>query len=56
MKRPRTRRPGRRTARSHYFSYLFLTLALVAAYSDQGEAALASVGLAALTWKGNRKR
>lgn len=42
--------------RSHYASFLFLTLALLAAYTDQGGAALVSAGLAAITWKGNRKR
>ena len=42
--------------RSHYAAYLFLTLALVAAYTDQGVAALVCVALAALTWKGRRSR
>ncbi len=42
--------------RSHYASYLFLTLAVLAAYSHQGKPALLCVGLALITWKGNRKR
>lgn len=42
--------------RRHYASYLFLTLALLAAYTDQGKPALLCVGLALITWKGNRNR
>ncbi|MEU0836051.1 hypothetical protein [Streptomyces sp. NPDC005969] len=42
--------------RSHYASYLFLALALLAAYTDQPVPALVCAGLTALTWKGNRKR
>jgi hypothetical protein len=42
--------------RSHFAGYLFLTLTLLAAYTDQTGLALVCAALAALTWKGHRNR